>query len=133
MMMTIEFSPIIGIFLALYILAIKLDWLKTKQRITLGTETLAYSIAWLITAFLMVYYFSHGTINIFQNLWGSALAGPLIGMSNTIAKALFHLASQAKTNNTIDPQTPITITNVAVTLMNNVMTASILRCRPWCS
>jgi len=96
MMMTIEFSPIIGIFLALYILAIKLDWLKTKQRIALGTETLAYSIAWLITAFLMVYYFSHGTINIFQNLWGSALAGPLIGMSNTIAKALFHLASQAK-------------------------------------
>jgi len=122
MMMTIEFSPIIGIFLALYISAIKLDWLKTKQRIALSTETLAYSIAWLITAFLMVYYFSHGTINIFQNLWGSALAGPLIGMSNTIAKALFHLASQTKTNNTIDPQTPIIITNVAVTLMNNVMT-----------
>ena len=104
MIMTIEFSPIIGIFLALYISAIKLDWLKTKQRIALSTETLTYSIAWLITAFLMVYYFSHGTINIFQNLWGSALAGPLIGMSNTIAKALFHLASQTKTNNTIDPK-----------------------------
>jgi len=30
MMMTIEFSPILGFFIGLYVLATKLDWLKAK-------------------------------------------------------------------------------------------------------
>ncbi|MFP3319058.1 MAG: DUF2079 domain-containing protein, partial [Acidilobus sp.] len=43
MMTTIEFSPILGLFIGLYVLATKLDWLKAKGRAALGLETLAYS------------------------------------------------------------------------------------------
>jgi len=93
MMTTIEFSPILGFFIGLYILATKFDWLKAKGRAALGLETLAFSLAWLFGDFLLVYYFSRGAINIFQNVWGSALSGPLISITDSIGNAIFHFTT----------------------------------------
>jgi len=77
----------LGFFIGLYVLATKFDWLKAKGRVALGLETLAFSLAWLFGDFLLVYYFSRGAINIFQNVWGSALSGPLIAITDSIGNA----------------------------------------------
>ncbi|MFP3287989.1 MAG: DUF2079 domain-containing protein, partial [Acidilobus sp.] len=90
MMTTIEFAPILGFFIGLYVLATRFDWLKAKGKVVLGLETLTFSLAWLFGDFLLVYYFSRGAINIFQNVWGSALSGPLISITDSIGNAIFH-------------------------------------------
>ncbi|PVU71750.1 hypothetical protein DDW07_03090 [Acidilobus sp. SCGC AC-742_E15] len=120
MMTTIEFSPILGFFIGLYILATKLDWLKVKGRIALGLETLAYSIAWLFGDFLMVYYFSHGAINIFQNVWGSALSGPLISITDSIGNAIFHFTTHTSPSSSSSHQAALSLSSVLESLVNNV-------------
>ncbi|NAZ31608.1 MAG: DUF2079 domain-containing protein [Acidilobus sp.] len=122
MMTTIEFSPILGFFIGLYILATKLDWLKAKGRVALGIETLAFSLAWLFGDFLMVYYFSHGTINIFQNVWGSALSGPLISITDSIGNAIFHFTTHTGSSSSSSHQAALSLSSVLESLVNNVKT-----------
>ncbi|MFP3320098.1 MAG: DUF2079 domain-containing protein, partial [Acidilobus sp.] len=122
MMMTIEFSPILGFFIGLYILATKLDWLKAKGRAALGLETLAYSLAWLFGDFLMVYYFSYGSINIFQNVWGSALSGPLISITDSIGNAIFHFTTHTSPSSSSSHQAALSLSSVLESLVNNVKT-----------
>ncbi|MFP3319513.1 MAG: DUF2079 domain-containing protein [Acidilobus sp.] len=122
MMTTIEFSPILGFFIGLYILATKLDWLKAKGRAALGLETLAYSLAWLFGDFLMVYYFSHGSINIFQNVWGSALSGPLISITDSIGNAIFHFTTHTSPSSSSSHQAALSLSSVLKFLANNVKT-----------
>jgi uncharacterized membrane protein len=121
MMTTIEFSPILGIFIGLYILVTKLDWLKVKGRIALGLETLAFSLAWLFGDFLMVYYFSRGAINIFGNVWGSALSGPLISMTDSIGNAIFHFTTHTSSSPSSSHQAALSLPSVLESLANNVM------------
>ncbi|MFP3287753.1 MAG: DUF2079 domain-containing protein, partial [Acidilobus sp.] len=120
MMTTIEFASILGFFIGLYILATKLDWLKAKGRAALGLETLAYSLAWLFGDFLMVYYFSHGTINIFQNVWGSALSGPLISITDSIGNAIFHFTAHTSSSPSSSHQAALSLSSVLESLANNV-------------
>ncbi|MFP3287712.1 MAG: DUF2079 domain-containing protein, partial [Acidilobus sp.] len=120
MMTTIEFAPILGLFIGLYVLATKLDWLKAKGRIALGLETLAFSLAWLFGDFLMVYYFSHGTINIFQNVWGSSLSGPLISITDSIGNAIFHFTAHTGPSPSSSHQAALSLSSVLESLMNNV-------------
>ncbi|MDT7867204.1 MAG: DUF2079 domain-containing protein, partial [Acidianus sp.] len=122
MMTTIEFSPILGFFIGLYVLATKLDWLKAKGRIALGLETLAYSLAWLFGDFLMVYYFSHGAINIFVNVWGSALSGPLISITDSIGNAIFHFTTHTSPSSSSSHQAALSLSSVLESLVNNVKT-----------
>jgi len=120
MMTTIEFSPILGFFIGLYILVTKLDWLKAKGRVALGLKTLAYSLAWLFGDFLMVYYFSHGTINIFGNVWGSSLAGPLISITDSIGNAIFHFTTHTSPSSSSSHQAALSLSSVLKSLVNNV-------------
>jgi uncharacterized membrane protein len=122
MMTTIEFSPVLGFFIGLYILATKLDWLKVKGRIVLGLETLAYSLAWFFGDFLMVYYFSHGAINIFANVWGSALSGPLISITDSIGNAVFHFTTHTSPSSSSSHQATLSLSSVLESLVNNVKT-----------
>ncbi|MFP3319141.1 MAG: DUF2079 domain-containing protein, partial [Acidilobus sp.] len=120
MMTTIEFAPILGFFIGLYILATKLDWLKAKGKVVLGLETLAFSFAWLFGDFLMVYYFSRGTINIFQNVWGSALSGPLIAITDSIGNAIFHFTTHTSSSSSSSHQAALSLSSVLESLVNNV-------------
>jgi len=120
MMTTIEFAPILGFFIGLYVLATKLDWLKAKGRAALGLETLAYSLAWLFGDFLMVYYFSRGSINIFANVWGSALSGPLISITDSIGNAIFHFTTHASPSSSSSHQAALSLSSVLESLVNNV-------------
>jgi uncharacterized membrane protein len=122
MMSTIEFSPILGFFIGLYVLATRFDWLKAKGRVALGLETLAYSLAWFFGDFLMVYYFSHGTINIFGNVWGSSLAGPLISITDSIGNAIFHFTTHTSPSSSSSHQAALSLSSVLESLANNVMT-----------
>jgi uncharacterized membrane protein len=122
MMTTIEFSPILGFFIGLYILATKFDWLKAKGRVALGLETLAYSLAWFFGDFLMVYYFSHGTINIFANVWGSALSGPLISITDSIGNAIFHFTAHTSASSSPSHNVTLSLSSVLESLVNNVKT-----------
>ncbi|MFP3319286.1 MAG: DUF2079 domain-containing protein, partial [Acidilobus sp.] len=122
MMTTIEFSPILGFFIGLYILATKLDWLKAKGRAALGLETLAFSLAWLFGDFLLVYYFSRGTINIFHNVWGSALSGPLISITDSIGNAIFHFTTHTSSSSSSSHQAALSLSSVLESLVNNVKT-----------
>jgi uncharacterized membrane protein len=122
MMTTIEFSPILGFFIGLYILATKLDWLKAKGRVALGLETLAYSLAWLFGDFLLVYYFSHGTINIFQNVGGSALSGPLISITDSIGNAIFHFTTHTSSSPSPSHNVAPSLSRVLEFLANSVKT-----------
>ncbi|MFP3287688.1 MAG: DUF2079 domain-containing protein, partial [Acidilobus sp.] len=122
MMTTIEFSPILGFFIGLYILATKFDWLKAKGRVALGLETLAYSLAWFFGDFLMVYYFSHGTINIFVNVWGSALSGPLISITDSIGNAIFHFTAHTSPSPSSSHNVALSLSSVLESLVNNVKT-----------
>jgi Predicted membrane protein (DUF2079). len=122
MMTTIEFSPILGFFIGLYILATKLDWLKAKGRVALGLETLAYSLAWLFGDFLLVYYFSHGTINIFQNVGGSALSGPLISITDSIGNAIFHFTTHTSSSPSPSHNVAPSLSSVLEFLANSVKT-----------
>jgi len=120
MMTTIEFAPILGFFIGLYILATKFDWLKAKGRVALGLETLAYSLAWFFGDFLMVYYFSHGVINIFQNVWGSALSGPLISITDSIGNAIFHFTTHASPSSSSSHQAALSLSSVLESLVNTM-------------
>jgi uncharacterized membrane protein len=120
MMTTIEFSPILGFFIGLYILATKFDWLKAKGRVALGLETLAFSLAWFFGDFLMVYYFSRGTINIFANVWGSALSGPLISITDSIGNAIFHFTTHTSSSPSSSHQAALSLSSVLESLANNV-------------
>ncbi|MFP3287120.1 MAG: DUF2079 domain-containing protein, partial [Acidilobus sp.] len=122
MMTTIEFSPILGFFIGLYVLATKLDWLKAKGRAALGLETLAFSLAWFFGDFLMVYYFSHGAINIFGNVWGSALAGPLISITDSIGNAIFHFTAHTSSSSSSSHQAALSLSSVLGSLVNDVKT-----------
>jgi Predicted membrane protein len=122
MMTTIEFSPILGFFIGLYILAAKFDWLKAKGRAALGLETIAYSLAWFFGDFLMVYYFSHGAINIFANVWGSALSGPLISITDSIGNAIFHFTTHTSPSSSSSHQAALSLSSVLESLVNNVKT-----------
>jgi uncharacterized membrane protein len=119
MMTTIEFSPILGFFIGLYVLATKLEWLKAKGRVALGLETLAFSLAWLFGDFLMVYYFSHGAVNIFQNVWGSALSGPLISITDSIGNALFHFTTHAGSSSSPNHQATPSLSSVLESLADS--------------
>jgi Predicted membrane protein len=118
MMTTIEFAPLLGIFIGLYILVTKLDWLKARGRVALGIETLAFSLAWLFGDFLLVYYFSRGAINIFQNVWGSALSGPLISITDSIGNVIFHFTTH--TGPSSSHQAALSLSSVLESLVNNV-------------
>jgi uncharacterized membrane protein len=120
MMMTIEFSPILGFFIGLYVLATRFDWLKAKGRVALGLETLAYSLAWFFGDFLMVYYFSHGVINIFQNVWGSAVSGPLISITDSIGNAIFHFTIHASPSSSSSHNVAPSLSSVLESLVNNL-------------
>jgi len=120
MMTTIEFAPILGFFIGLYVLATKLNWLKAKGKVALGLETLAFSLAWLLGDFLMVYYFSHGSINIFQNVWGSALSGPLISITDSIGNAIFHFTTHTSSSSSSSHQAALSLSSVLESLVNNV-------------
>ncbi|MFP3319827.1 MAG: DUF2079 domain-containing protein [Acidilobus sp.] len=120
MMTTIEFSPILGFFIGLYVLATRFDWLKAKGRVALGLETLAYSLAWFFGDFLMVYYFSHGTINIFGNVWGSSLAGPLISITDSIGNAIFRFTTHTSSSPSSSHQAAPSLSSVLESLANNV-------------
>jgi hypothetical protein len=120
MMTTIEFAPILGFFIGLYVLATKLDWLKAKGRVVLGLETLAFSLAWLFGDFLLVYYFSHGAINIFVNVWGSALSGPLISITDSIGNAVFHFTTHTSSSSSPSHQAALSLSSVLESLANNV-------------
>jgi len=121
MMTTIEFAPMLGFFIGLYILATKLDWLKAKGKVVLGLETLAFSLAWLFGDFLLVYYFSRGTINIFQNVWGSALSGPLIAITDPIGNAVFHFTTHVSSGpSSSSHQAAPSLSSVLESLANNV-------------
>ena len=120
MMTTIEFSPILGFFIGLYILATKLDWLKAKGRAALGLETLAFSLTWLFGDFLLVYYFSHGAINIFENVWGSALSGPLISITDPIGNAVFHFTTHTSPSPSSSHQAALSLSSVLESLANDV-------------
>ncbi|MFP3319162.1 MAG: DUF2079 domain-containing protein, partial [Acidilobus sp.] len=122
MMTTIEFSPILGLFIGLYVLATKFDWLKARGRVALGLETLAYSLAWLLGDFLMVYYFSRGSINIFVNVWGSALSGPLISITDSIGNAIFHFTTHTSPSSSPSHQAALSLSSVLESLVNNVKT-----------
>ncbi|MFP3287132.1 MAG: DUF2079 domain-containing protein [Acidilobus sp.] len=122
MMTTIEFSPILGFFIGLYVLATKFDWLKAKGRVALGLETLAYSLAWFFGDFLLVYYFSHGTINIFANVWGSALSGPLISITDSIGNAIFHFTTHTSASSSPSHNVTLSLSSVLESLVNNVKT-----------
>jgi Predicted membrane protein len=122
MMTTIEFSPILGFFIGLYILATKFDWLKAKGRVALGLETIAFSLAWFFGDFLMVYYFSHGSINIFQNVWGSAVSGPLISITDSIGNAIFHFTTHTSPSSSSSHQAALSLSSVLESLANNVKT-----------
>jgi len=121
MMTTIEFAPLLGIFIGLYILVTKLGWLKVKGRMALGLETLAFSLAWLFGDFLMVYYFSRGAINIFANVWGSALSGPLISITDSIGNAIFHFTTHTSSSPSSSHQAALSLSSVLNSLANNVM------------
>ncbi|MFP3320270.1 MAG: DUF2079 domain-containing protein, partial [Acidilobus sp.] len=120
MMTTIEFSPILGFFIGLYILATKFDWLKARGRVALGLETLAFSLAWLFGDFLLVYYFSHGSINIFQNVWGSALSGPLISITDSIGNAIFHFTTHTSPSSSSSHQAALSLSSVLESLVNTM-------------
>ncbi|MFP3287817.1 MAG: DUF2079 domain-containing protein, partial [Acidilobus sp.] len=120
MMTTIEFAPMLGFFIGLYVLAMKLDWLKAKGKVVLGLETLTFSIAWLFGDFLMVYYFSRGAINIFQNVWGSALSGPLIAIADSIGNAIFHFTTHAGSSSSPSHQAALSLSSVLESLANSV-------------
>jgi len=120
MMTTIEFAPILGFFIGLYILATKFDWLKAKGRVALGLETIAFSLVWFFGDFLMVYYFSHGVINIFQNVWGSALSGPLISITDSIGNAIFHFTTHTSSSPSSSHQAALSLSSVLESLVNNV-------------
>ncbi|MCG2873492.1 MAG: DUF2079 domain-containing protein, partial [Acidilobus sp.] len=120
MMTTIEFAPMLGFFIGLYVLATKLDWLKAKGRVVLGIETLAFSLAWLFGDFLMVYYFSRGTINIFANVWGSAVSGPLISITDSIGNAIFHFTTRTSPSPSSSHQAALSLSSVLGSLANNV-------------
>jgi len=122
MMTTIEFSPVLGFFIGLYVLATKLDWLKAKGKVVLGLETLVYSLAWLFGDFLMVYYFSHGSINIFVNVWGSALSGPLVSITDSIGNAIFHFTTHTSPSSSSSHQAALSLSSVLESLANNVKT-----------
>ncbi|MFP3319788.1 MAG: DUF2079 domain-containing protein, partial [Acidilobus sp.] len=122
MMTTIEFSPILGLFIGLYVLVTRFDWLKAKERVALGLETLAFSLAWLFGDFLLVYYFSRGAINIFQNVWGSALSGPLISITDSIGNAIFHFATHTSSSSSPSHQAALSLSSVLESLANNVRT-----------
>jgi len=122
MMTTIEFAPILGFFIGLYVLATKLDWLKAKGRAVLGLETLAFSLAWFFGDFLMVYYFSRGAINIFGNVWGSSLAGPLISITDSIGNAIFHFTTHTSSSPSSSHQAAPSLSSVLESLANNVVT-----------
>ncbi|MFP3172434.1 MAG: DUF2079 domain-containing protein [Acidilobus sp.] len=122
MMTTIEFAPILGFFIGLYVLATKLDWLKAKGKAALGLETLAFSLAWLFGDFLLVYYFSHGAINIFGNVWGSALSGPLISITDSIGNAIFHFTTHTSSSSSPSHQAALSLSSVLESLVNNVKT-----------
>ncbi|MFP3287652.1 MAG: DUF2079 domain-containing protein [Acidilobus sp.] len=122
MMTTIEFAPILGIFIGLYVLATRFDWLKAKGKVVLGLETLIFSLAWLFGDFLLVYYFSHGAINIFQNVWGSALSGPLIAITDSIGNAIFHFTTHAGSSSSSSHQAALSLSSVLESLANNVKT-----------
>ncbi|ESQ21295.1 MAG: putative membrane protein (DUF2079) [uncultured Acidilobus sp. MG] len=120
MMTTIEFAPILGFFIGLYVLATRFDWLKAKGRIALGLETLAFSLAWLFGDFLLVYYFSRGAINIFQNVWGSALSGPLISITDPIGNAIFHFTTHVGSGPSSSHNVAPSLSSVLESLVNNV-------------
>ncbi|MFP3288121.1 MAG: DUF2079 domain-containing protein, partial [Acidilobus sp.] len=120
MMTTIEFSPILGLFIGLYILATKFDWLKAKGRAALGLETLAYSLAWFFGDFLVVYYFSHGSINIFGNVWGSSLSGPLVSITDSIGNAIFHFTTHTSSSSSPSHQTALSLSSVLESLVNTM-------------
>ncbi|MFP3320708.1 MAG: DUF2079 domain-containing protein, partial [Acidilobus sp.] len=120
MMTTIEFAPILGFFIGLYVLATKLDWLKAKGKVVLGLETLAYSLAWFFGDFLMVYYFSHGSINIFGNVWGSSLAGPLISITDSIGNAIFHFTTHTGPSPSSSHQAAPSLSSVLESLVNTM-------------
>jgi uncharacterized membrane protein len=120
MMTTIEFSPILGFFIGLYVLATRFDWLKAKGRAALGLETLAFSLAWLFGDFLLVYYFSHGAINIFQNVWGSALSGPLISITDSIGNAIFHFTTHTSPSSSSSHQAALSLSSVLESLVNTM-------------
>jgi len=122
MMTTIEFSPILGFFIGLYVLATRFDWLKAKGRVTLGLETLAYSLAWLFGDFLLVYYFSRGAINIFQNVEGSALSGPLISITDSIGNAIFHFTTHTSSSPSPSHNVAPSLSSVLEFLANSVKT-----------
>ncbi|MFP3287711.1 MAG: hypothetical protein RXP86_10670, partial [Acidilobus sp.] len=71
---------------------------------------------------LMVYYFSHGTINIFQNLWGSALSGPLISITDSIGNAIFHFTAHAGPTPSSSHQAALSLSNILESLANSVKT-----------
>ncbi|MFP3320451.1 MAG: DUF2079 domain-containing protein [Acidilobus sp.] len=120
MMTTIEFAPILGIFIGLYVLVTRFDWLKAKGKVVLGLETFVFSIAWLFGDFLMVYYFSRGTINIFQNVWGSALSGPLILITDSIGNAIFHFTTHVGSGHSSSLNVALSLSSVLESLANNV-------------
>jgi len=122
MMTTIEFSPLLGFFVGLYVLATRFDWLKAKGKVALGLETLAYSLAWLFGDFLLVYYFSRGTINIFANVWGSSLAGPLISITDSIGNAIFHFTTHTSPSSSSSHQAALSLSSVLESLVNNIKT-----------
>ncbi|MFP3319284.1 MAG: DUF2079 domain-containing protein [Acidilobus sp.] len=122
MMTTIEFSPILGFFIGLYVLTTKLDWLKAKGRVALGLETLAFSLAWFFGDFLMVYYFSHGSINIFGNVWGSSLSGSLISITDSIGNAIFHFTTHTSLSSSSSHNVAPSLSSVLESLVNNVKT-----------
>jgi len=121
-MTTIEFAPMLSFFIGLYILATKLDWLKAKGKVVLGLETIAFSLAWLFGDFLLVYYFSRGAINIFQNVWGSALSGPLISITDSIGNAIFHFTTHTSSSSSSSHNVAPSLSSVLETLANNVKT-----------
>jgi len=122
MMTTIEFSPILGFFVGLYVLVTKFDWLKAKGRVALGLETLAFSLAWLFGDFLLVYYFSRGSINIFQNVWGSSLSGPLVSITDSIGNAIFHFTTRTSSSSSSGYRAALSLSSVLESLANNVRT-----------
>jgi len=122
MMTTIEFAPMLGFFIGLYILATKFDWPNAKGKVVLGLKTIAFSLAWLFGDFLLVYYFSHGAINIFQNVWGSALSGPLIAITDSIGNAIFHFTTHTSSSSSPSHQAALSLSSVLESLANSVRT-----------
>ncbi|MFP3288059.1 MAG: hypothetical protein RXP86_12420, partial [Acidilobus sp.] len=81
-----------------------------------------FSLAWFFGDFLLVYYFSHGTINIFQNVWGSALSGPLISITDSIGNAIFRFTTHASPSSSSSHNVAPSLSSVLESLVNNVKT-----------